>query len=552
MTQVDVVAASKNGHSVVATKKPRIRRRAACRGRVLVVEDDEDSRAMMRPLLEREGYEVSFAENGREALWQLFNGDLPDIIVLDLRMPVMDGWEFRALQKKDPKLSLIPVLAVSADSGAKAASISADAYLRKPLDAPELLGTIERVLIESERHKLARLGEAERLAALSRLAAGVGHEINNPLAFVLLNLDLALEKARPSVEAVTGELDPEVELRTVQARLAEVSGLLKRCHMGSERIRDVVTNLQRLSRPGEERSLPVDVHELIEQSVAMVWDQIQPRAQLVKKFGEVPVIGGNGAALGQVFLNLLVNAAQAIPVGDAEHNEIRVSTWIDATKPGTELVVEVRDSGQGMAPEVAAHVFEPFFTTKPVGEGTGLGLALSLQTVSERHGRITVESEPNHGTAFRVFLPIGEAVLPPPAEVSPRAGAPHVRGRILVVDDEPLIGGVISAALRKDHDPVVVQSAEAALRRLENGEVFDLVLCDMAMPELSGPEFYARVASRWPSVLPSVVFMTGGAVTPAAVEFLLTLSTQQVLSKPFDVVTLRQLVHDRLSARLTV
>jgi signal transduction histidine kinase len=545
VTQLDVAAASTNGRSVAGAARTHVRRSTGSRGRVLVVEDEQDTQTLMQLLLEQEGYQVSFAENGREALWRLFSEDLPDIIVLDLRMPMMDGWEFRHLQKKDPKLSLIPVLAVSADNSAKAASISADAYLSKPLHGQELIDTIERVLVESEQQKLTRLDEATRLAALSRLAAGVGHEINNPLAFVLLNIDLALEKARPSADRVSAELDPERELRTANAKLGEISELLQCCQMGGERIRDIVSNLQRLSRQGEERRELVDVQALIEQSLAMVWNQIKPRARLVKSFGKLPPIGGNGAALGQVFLNLLVNAAHAIPGGDAEHNEIRVSTWVDATERGTELVVEVRDSGQGMAPEVAAHVFEPYFTTKPAGQGTGLGLALSLQTVNERNGRITVESKPHHGTAFRVFLPLGEGVLPHHSQESPRGRPTLTRGRILVIDDEPMIGKVVRALLRTDHDAVVVQSAAAGLRCLENGEVFDLILCDMAMPELSGPEFYANVAKRWPSLLSSVVFMTGGATTPAAAEFLHALSTP-VLPKPFTADTLKRLVHDCL------
>jgi two-component system, NtrC family, sensor kinase len=551
MTELDVGVRRKNGQPPATARQPPIRSREASRGHILVVEDEADARTVMRPILEHGGYEVSFAENGRDALWRLFSEALPDIIVLDLKMPVMDGWEFRAIQKKDPTLGLIPVLAVSADASAKATSISADAYLTKPLDAPELLSTIDRVLIDTARNKLARLNEAERLEALSRLAAGVGHEINNPLAFVLMNLDLALEQIRPSVDSASGRPEPEAELRALRASLDEVTKLLSDCRMGSERIRDIVKNLQRLSRRAEEHIVPVDVHELIEQSVAMVWNQIQPRAQLVRNFRKLPTIGGNGAALGQVFLNLLVNAAQAIPAGDAEHNEIRVSTWIDTTEHGAELVVEVRDSGQGMAPEVAAHVFEPFFTTKALGEGTGLGLALSLQTVSERKGRITVESESNHGTAFRVFLPLGDSELPAPGEELACAVDAQARARILVIDDEPLIGGVIRAALRKEHDVVVLESAGAALLRLENGEIFDLVLCDMAMPLLTGPEFYAQLERRWPRLLSSVVFMTGGAVTPMAVAFLGTLSTP-TLSKPFNVATLRQLVHDRLPVSPTV
>ena len=164
---------------------------------MLIVEDDRAIREPLSVLLRGEGYRVSLAENGQEALRKLRTEPSPDIIVLDLRMPVMDGWEFRAIQQQDPVLGLIPVVAISADGSAQAVTMSADAYLRKPLDPSDLLQTIEGILREQEWQAMSsRLEEAEHLASLGRVAAAVGHEINNPLAFVVLNLDQSLAQLR--------------------------------------------------------------------------------------------------------------------------------------------------------------------------------------------------------------------------------------------------------------------------------------------------------------------------------------------------------------------
>lgn len=518
------------------------------KGRVLVVEDEKDVRDCLETVFKDEGYEVSFAENGREALKLLYTENLPDIILLDLRMPVMNGWEFRAIQKDDPKLSLIPIVAISADKSAQAAAISAQAHLRKPVEGKELVATVARVLAEKRRQASVRVDETERLASLGRLAAGVGHEINNPLAFVMLNLSQSLDKLRPSIRAVgasSGGLLPENGIEEIRARLVDVTEMLEDCQVGGERIRETVSNLQRLARQGEEHRGPLDVHKLIEQSVSMVLNQIRHRARLVRIFGDIPSIRGNGTALGQVFLNLLVNAAQAIPEGDTERNEIRISTKVETDENGAELVVEVKDSGKGIAADVVQHVFEPFFTTKPIGQGTGLGLSISRQTVSDHGGRMTVESELGKGTIFRVFLPISEAPVPTGSVVALASQVGLHRGRVLVIDDEPLIGRIIRTALQNEHDVFVVQRASEALSRLENGETFDLLLCDVVMPDLSGPEFYTMVAERWPQLSTRLVFMTGGAFTPGTVEFMERVPTR-VLSKPFKIDQLKRLVRERM------
>ncbi len=496
--------------------------------RVLIVEDDRAIREPLSVLLRGEGYRVSLAENGQEALRKLRTEPSPDIIVLDLRMPVMDGWEFRAIQQQDPVLGLIPVVAISADGSAQAVTMSADAYLRKPLDPSDLLQTIEGILREQEWQAMSsRLEEAEHLASLGRVAAAVGHEINNPLAFVVLNLDQTLAELR----ALGGDA------------LAEATAMLETCQTGLERIRRTVGNLQRLSRSDDEVRDSVDVAKALDQAIAMAWNQIRHRARFVTRIDEIPPIQGNVAALEQVFLNLLVNAVQAIPEGKAEQNEIRIT----AQASGDEVLVEIRDTGAGIAPDLQARVFEPFFTTKAAGIGTGLGLFISRQTVTDHGGRIEIESEVDKGTAFRVFLPAtaSPAEAPAPAPPARAAASPAARGRVLVIDDEPAIGAAIRAALREEHDVVVAHRAIDALGRLKEGELFDLVLCDLVMPDIGGPEVYATVAERWPNLTARMVFMTGGAFTQATGDFIERVRPH-VFPKPFRLDELRSLVRRRL------
>jgi signal transduction histidine kinase len=492
---------------------------------VLIVEDDRAIREPLSVLLRGEGYRVSLAENGQEALRKLRTEPSPDIIVLDLRMPVMDGWEFRAIQQQDPVLGLIPVVAISADGSAQAVTMSADAYLRKPLDPSDLLQTIEGILREQEWQAMSsRLEEAEHLASLGRVAAAVGHEINNPLAFVVLNLDQSLAQMR----AIEG--------------LAPVTEMLETCQTGLERIRRTVGNLQRLSRSDDDVRASIEITKVLDQAIAMAWNQIRHRARFVTNLSEIPPIQGNAAALEQVFLNLLVNAVQAIPEGKSEQNEIRITTQALAG----EVMVEIRDTGAGIAPDLQARIFEPFFTTKPAGVGTGLGLFISRQTVTDHGGRVEIESQVNEGTAFRVFLPATVAPAQPVAAPAPSVVAsPSVRGRVLVIDDEPAIGAAIRAALREEHDVVVAHRAVDALERLKEGESFDLVLCDLVMPEIGGPEVYATIAERWPKLIARMVFMTGGAFTAATGDFIERVRPY-VFPKPFRLDELRALIRRRL------
>jgi signal transduction histidine kinase len=518
------------------------------RDRILVVENDEILRNSLEQLLVAQGYEVLCADNGSEALRLLHAGPTPDLIVFDLMMPVMDGWQFRAIQKDDPHLGLIPVLAISADTTPKAAAISAQGYLRKPFDSTELVGAVERVLVEDNIRIAARQDETQRLASLGRLAANVGHEINNPLAFVMLYLRQSLDELRSSIHSlIVGQSLPEADVVGVKASLVNITGMLHECEIGGERIRATVVTLQQLSyRPVAEHS-PLDLRMLIEESSAMAANQIRHRARFTKDIGHDGLVRGDRAALGQVFLNLLINAAQSIPEGNAEHNDIQILTRNERGVVDHEVVIEVSDSGLGMSQDVIARIFEPYFTTKPLGEGTGLGLSISRQTIANHGGRVTVESEVGRGTVFRIFLPVdGSAILPQSVLTPVSVDTPVRRGRILVVDDEPLIGRVIGTALKSEHEVVAVPHGADALALLEQGHEFDVVLCDVVMPDISGPEFYAKVKDGWPALAARMVFMTGGAFTPRTVEFMKCVPTS-VLCKPFALDELRRVVREHIS-----
>ncbi|HEY8946224.1 MAG TPA: ATP-binding protein, partial [Polyangiaceae bacterium] len=309
------------------------------------------------------------------------------------------------------------------------------------------------------------------------------------------------------------------------------------------RIRDIVRDLKLLSRGEDERRDAVDILGVLESSLNMARVEIRYRASVVKDFSPVPPVLGNESRLGQVFLNLFVNAAQALPEGRAETNVIRVSTALGADG---RVQVEVRDNGSGMSPEVVRRLFTPFFTTKPTGEGTGLGLSICHRIVASLGGEITVWSEPGTGTAFTVVLPVAtETRVRSPSDLS-RSGKSVRRGRILVIDDEKLVGTTVRRALEKQHDVETTHSAENALSRLADGAVYDLILCDLIMPQMTGMDFYAALARVSPQQLPRVIFLTGGAFTPRAREFLATIDNVHI-EKPFDLGVLRATVNARIA-----
>ena len=389
------------------------------------------------------------------------------------------------------------------------------------LDEPAVRGVVVNLRDLSERKQLeGRLMAADRLVSIGTLAAGVAHEINNPLAYVIANLALLADDK----DAVR---DPG-SLEALQA-----------AQEGAERVRQIVRDLKTFSRADETVRGPVDVHKVLDATTNIAWNEIRHRARLVRDYAaELPPVMANEGRLGQVVLNLLVNAAQAMPEGNVEQNQIRLSTRSN----GAQVIIEVSDTGRGIPEENRARLFEPFFTTKPVGVGTGLGLYLCQQIVSSMGGTIAVESTPGQGSRFRVELPVAGAVVRPlPALQVPAASR---RARILAVDDEPRLGQVLKHALNA-HDVVDLTSATEALDRIRQGEKFDLIFCDLMMPLMTGMDLHAALERDAPDQARRMVFLTGGAFTHSARQFLDRVQNPR-LDKPFQLDSLRAFTAEQL------
>jgi signal transduction histidine kinase len=527
------------------------------RRRVVVAEDNEDFRELLATVLVRAGYEVDSCRNGREAL-DLLLAKPTDLVLLDLNMPVMDGWQFRTVQRADHSIADVPVMVMTSDPSPQATAIHADAYVQKPFGWDELLHAIERVFLEGERREqAARLEETDRLALLGTVAAGVGHEINNPLSFAIGNLEM-IDEALPAMRAeVAGLSSPSATpeqreaIEQVLRRFDEVRGLLGESRAGVGRVRMLVRNLRSLSaRPVERREL-LDLQKVVDASVSMASGQIKYRATLTRNYQDSVRILGDEGRLCQVFLNLLVNAAQSMPTDHFETNRISVSTQIEADW----AVVEIRDTGRGMSKTLQSRIYEPFFTTKGAEGGTGLGLSISKDIVATHGGRIEVQSEPERGSVFRVYLPLPKSEpqdrvvssAPPPASAVVPVSGSSDRPRVWVLDDEPMVAQIIARSLQARCEVWVTSEPRELLARLDAGETFDVCCCDLMMPQMTGMEIRARIAAAWPELLPRMIFVTGGPSTQEGRDFIARPDVL-VLDKPFDVENLRSTVQRVLSA----
>ncbi len=387
--------------------------------------------------------------------------------------------------------------------------------------ATKIVGTVQDI---TERKQMeTRLLLADRMASAGILAAGMAHEVNNPLAYVVANLDF--------IASEITALEPQLP----KGRLDEMRQALSDSRHGAGRVTRIVSDLRTISRADDESRGPVNLNRAIDSSLKIAANEIRHRARLLTELGELPLIEGNEARLGQVFLNLLVNAAQAMPLGAASDNELKVKSWFDATRKL--VIAEVSDTGAGIPSEIISRVFDPFFTTKPIGAGTGLGLSICHGIVAALGGEISVQSQVGKGTTFRVLLPATTKIAPPAPASVPRESVP--RQRVLVIDDEPMVGVSLRRLLATDHDVVSEQSAVTALCRIDAGEPFDVIVCDLMMPNVSGIDFYQALEQRKCSQ--RVIFMTGGAFTTGAAEFVARTSAP-VVAKPIDGQLLRSMI----------
>jgi CheY-like chemotaxis protein/two-component sensor histidine kinase len=363
----------------------------------------------------------------------------------------------------------------------------------------------------------------------------------------MANIDLAIEAIAAKLDGanVPGAPEPGASDAVAWARddLAELVEIMRDVREGAVRVRDVARDLKVFSRGDDLRRTTVDVREVLESSLRLAHTEIRHRAQLVREYGDVPVVVANPSRLGQVFLNLAVNAAQALPDGDAEHQRIHIVTRFE---PPERVIVEFRDSGHGIPASILPRIFDPFFTTKPVGVGSGLGLGICYRIIRELGGDIEVESREGEGATFRVTLPMAHEPDAPGISPDALAVRPVRRARILVVDDDVLVGTTLRRVLEGAHDITSIADARIAREMISSGTRFDLVLCDLMMPNLTGMELYRALEREAPEMAARMVFMTGGAFSGEARSFLAAVEPR-VLDKPFDLATLRELVETLVS-----
>ena len=507
--------------------------------RVLLVEDRPDDEELVIMEVRRSAYEIVHERVETEAaMAAALDRESWDIVLSDFALPQFSGPAALALLRA--RGLDVPFIIVSGTVGEESAvaamrSGANDYVFKGSLGRlrPAIDRELREVAMRAERRKMQeQLLISDRMASVGTLAAGVAHEINNPLAAVVANLEL-----------IAKDLAHLAEEMDVGDRLLEILDELHDARESADRLRHIVRDLKIFSRStGEERRGPVNVKRVLESSLRMAWNEIRHRARLVKDYADVPNVDGNEARLGQVFLNLIVNAAQAIPEGNAEQNVIRVSTEIDAAS--RRVAVEIRDSGAGIPAENLTRIFDAFFTTKAIGVGTGLGLSICHKIVSGIGGEIQVTSQIGKGTVFRVLLPAtsDEAALSQPMAT---VGPPSRRGRVLIVDDEPMVARALGRVLGHEHEVTVASTAGDACQRVIAGERYDVILCDLMMPQMTGMELHAHLLRQVPDQAAQMVFLTGGAFTPGARLFLDGVPNQRI-EKPFDTQHLRSIINDRV------
>jgi len=425
---------------------------------ILIVDDDKFFLNFINLVLKKQGYRVLIAENGKEAL-EVLEKETPDLIISDVMMPEMNGIEFCKTVKSNPKTKDIYFLVLTSKSEVsekiKLLDIGADDFLSKPVNNDELLAKVrasmrirdlQRELKESNRRltqlnkKLqqttqylqkanreiketqSQLLQHEKMASIGQLAAGVAHEINNPIGFIYSNLSVlqdyiadllsffkgykALQKAvqtgqMKAVLSASRELEKTEEKIDLDFIMDDLEKIVRESLDGAERVKVIVQDLKDFSHIDQAQVKYFNINEGIESTLNIVWNEIKYKAKVIKEYGDIPEIRCYPMQLNQVFMNLLLNAAQAIE----KNGLIKIKTFAKEKR----VFVQITDNGSGIPKKNLHRIFDPFFTTKEVGKGTGLGLSTAYNIIKKHNGEIRVESKVGTGTRFTIELPV-EAV----------------------------------------------------------------------------------------------------------------------------------------------
>ena len=388
----------------------------------------------------------------------------------------------------------------------------------------------------------ARVSE-DRLRTVGRLAAGLAHEVNNPLTFVLANLE-SLRESHQQIRRFVRKIRLELSTHEVltpqsfdqishEANLQEVlddaADMLTDCHKGMHRIQEIARSLGTFSRADDNQAELVDITRIVDDACAMVFNQIRYRARLVKRFDPVRPVAVFPGRIAQALVNLLTNAAEAIDGGAYDRHRIVVST----REEEGHVIVAVSDTGIGIPDSDRDRIFTPGFTTKANSGGMGMGLS-SCQRVAEEHqGRLDVHPLDDGGTRFELVIPFdtGLSATEERRESRPISEAPLQRSRILIIDDDAMVLSALRRRLQRRCDTVTVLGGVAVLARLSEDPGFDSIVCDLMMPEIDGKSFYDAVRKEHPELAERIIFMSGGAFTPRLRKFAAAVPNP-VLQKP--------------------
>jgi signal transduction histidine kinase len=461
---------------------------------------------------------------------QIIQKSAPQVILLHVQRSLpATMYQLSKLWNADPSVAVLAfVEPIYRDHAEMLKEPGLDIITLDPILHEEMGWAIRHAHEWTSRRRLeTHLTSRDRLAIAGQLAAGIVHDINNPLMAAKTNLDLALE-ALFSKEEPTKE-----DIQQLQESVADA-------RTGVQVAQRIARDLTDFSRAPEDRHEPIDVCKVLQAALTLCAPQVRHKAKLIPHFNPVPLVQGDPSRLCQVLVNLIVNAGQAISEGDIEHNRVEVTTsFIEA-----EVIIEIKDTGCGIPQDKLEKIFEPYFTTKPAGEGTGLGMYLSRSYIQLIGGQLEVQSEVGLGTTMRIRLQptsaqetTSSSALPEPTPV-----VADTNSRILVVDDEALIRRAFVRALGTNKHVVTASDGQEALEILSCSQPFDLIFTDIMMPGMDGMNLHGHIEKQWPEQAKRMVFMTGGAFGDRTPEFFKTVTNPKV-TKNLSLNELRALVH---------
>lgn len=437
---------------------------------VLIVDDTPANLNVLSDVLDEAGFEVLVAQSGEAALARV-KAAIPDLILLDVMMPGMDGFETCRQLKANPETQAIPVIFMTAlsDTPNKVTGLTLGAvdYITKPFQQEEVLARVQlhlklhfltqqlaeqnlrleqrveartvdlkQALLDLQQAQV-RVIQSEKLSSLGQLVAGVAHEINNPVNFICGNLTFANEYAQQLLAVMQlyqkhyphphPEIVAKLEDFDVSFLMEDLPKLLQSMQVGAERIQEIVRGLRHFSRKDEAEFKPVDIHTGLESTLMILQNRLKargnrPKIQVISEYGTLPLVECYPGALNQVFMNLLSNAIDALDDPSASPQP-SPTIWIrtESLNPNG-VAIYIRDNGAGMTEAVRANLFNPFFTTKPIGKGTGMGLAISHSIVVEQHkGQLFCQPQPGKGSEFVIQIPIQQSLSSTP---SPQVSMP--------------------------------------------------------------------------------------------------------------------------------